>query len=178
MSKAKPKPPKSAPRAPSRAPLLALAIAAIAIAAYYGLQSGDVPEQAPGIIVDIDCLPDDYGGEGAVPCRPTRCGRLVLDDFIDGTNPTKSVPSTLHWLIPAKQYSPLAQSVLSPHAHLPASVFGDNPSVSVHFGTGYARHKLLTALQKKPAPDAQSMDPQRHTPGFSVVPDSSAQGGA
>ena len=56
--------------------MLALAIAAIAIAAYYRLQS-DVPEQTPGRIVDIDCLPDDYGGEGAVPCRPTRCGRPV-----------------------------------------------------------------------------------------------------
>ena len=100
------------------------------------------------------------------------------DDFIDGGNPTKSFPSILHWLMPAKQYSRLAHSVLSPQAHLPASVFGDNPSVSVQFGTGYARHKLLTALQKKPAPDAQSMDPQRHTPGFFVVPEPSSQPGA
>ena len=87
MSKAKPKAPKAARAAP-RTPLLALLVAAIAIAAaaYYGLRSGDVPEQTPGTIVETDCLPDDYGGEGAVPCRPTRCGRLVLDDFIDAAH--------------------------------------------------------------------------------------------
>ena len=81
MSKAKPKAPKAARAAP-RTPLLALLVAAIAIAAaaYYGLRSGDVPEQTPGTIVETDCLPDDYGGEGAVPCRPTRCGRLVAAD--------------------------------------------------------------------------------------------------
>ena len=79
---------RNRPRAAPRAPLLALLVAAIAIAAaaYYGLRSGDVPEQAPGTLVEIDCLPDDYGGEGAVPCRPTRCGRLVVDNFIDAAH--------------------------------------------------------------------------------------------
>ena len=136
------------------------------------------PEATIGSLNPSAVLALSHIANVVIHIHPLSASSSQLPDNFIGGNPTKSIPSTLHWLIPAKQYSPLAQSVLSPHAHLPASVFGDNPSVSVQFGTGYDRHKLLTALQKKPAPDAQSMDPQRHTPGFSVVPDSSAQGEA
>ena len=75
---------------------------------------------------------------------------LPRDDFIVGGNPTKSVPFALHWLLAAKQYWPLAHSVPSPQAHLPAPVFGAIPSVLAHVGEAYNRHRLLAALQNMP----------------------------
>ena len=85
------------------------------------------------------------------------------DDLFE--NPTKSVPSALHcWLFAAKQYSPLAQSVRSPQAQLPAPVFGDFPSVLTHVGTAYDRHRLLAALQNMPVSMVHSLAlaPQTH----------------
>ena len=87
------------------------------------------------------------------------------DDFIVGGNPTKSVPSVLHWLLAAKQYCcRFAHSVLSPQTHLPAPVFGATPSVLAHVGTAYDRHRLLAALQNMPVPMVHSLAlaPQTH----------------
>ena len=85
------------------------------------------------------------------------------DDFIGG-NPTKSVPSALHWLLDAKQYCPLAHSVRSPQAQLVAPVFGAIPSVLAHVGTAYDRHRLLAALQNMPVSMVHSLAlaPQTH----------------
>ena len=85
------------------------------------------------------------------------------DIFTVGENPTKSVPSVLHWLLAAKQYCPLAQSVPSPQAQLVAPVFGATPFVLAHVGTAYDRHRLLAALQNMPVSMVHGLALAPHT---------------
>ena len=70
----------------------------------------------------------------------------------------------LHWLLAAKQYCPLAQSVPSPQAQLVAPVFGATPFVLAHVGTAYDRHRLLAALQNMPVSMVHglALAPQTH----------------
>ena len=87
--------------------------------------------------------------------------------------PKRYFPFTLHCLIAARQYSPLAHSVRSPQAQL--SRFGDIPSVLLHVGTAYDWHRLLAALQYSPVPEVQSTEPHPQSLGFFVVPILSGQ---